>query len=133
MNGRIIIQILTMCSEVYENGSLAIRSASQAASSQILCAFCHFLGNSSITLSWKFGRSDINVLPFVVDEECQEIDASQSSNSAGILCFNEAIPILQFICCKVDETQRLAAPFCFVFFVRRKRQRMRFNEDFFFF
>lgn len=42
-----------MCSEVYESGTQAIRSASQAASSQILCAFCHFLGNKSQLLLEK--------------------------------------------------------------------------------
>lgn len=42
----------------------------------------------------------------ILDEECLEVDANKSSNSSGILCFNEAIPILQFICCKLDETQR---------------------------
>lgn len=42
----------------------------------------------------------------VTDEECLEVNSNNSSNSSGILCFNEAIPILQFICCKVDETQR---------------------------
>lgn len=40
------------------------------------------------------------------DEECLEVDSNKTSNSTGILCFNEAIPLLQFICCKVDETQR---------------------------
>lgn len=113
VNGRIIIQILTVCSEVYENGTVAIRSASQAASSQILCAFCHFLGNC-LLLHFIFYICvwyQLIMAYFHIDEECLEVDSNKSSNSAGILCFNEAIPILQFICCKVDETQRYAYHF----------------------
>lgn len=63
----------------------------------------NLISNSSRPIS-LFLNLDLFFL--ILDEECLEVDANKSSNSSGILCFNEAIPILQFICCKLDETQR---------------------------
>nr|XP_018907123.1 PREDICTED: brefeldin A-inhibited guanine nucleotide-exchange protein 3 [Bemisia tabaci] len=82
MNGRLIIQILTLCSEAYESGNNAIRTAAQAATSQTLRSFCNIL-----------------------DEECQESESLKDISPSGILCFNQIIPILQFICSKIEETQ----------------------------
>ncbi|XP_046405397.1 brefeldin A-inhibited guanine nucleotide-exchange protein 3 [Ischnura elegans] len=89
MNGRIIIQILTVCSEAYETGNQAVRTAAQAATSQTLRSFCSFL-----------------------EEESQELERSWRSNGKpsdrnliGASCFNEAIPILQFICSRLEEAQ----------------------------
>ncbi|XP_071438715.1 brefeldin A-inhibited guanine nucleotide-exchange protein 3 [Hetaerina americana] len=89
MNGRIIIQILTVCSEAYETGNQAVRTAAQAATSQTLRSFCSFL-----------------------EEESQELERSWRNNGKpsdrnliGASCFNEAIPILQFICSRLEEVQ----------------------------
>lgn len=44
------------------------------------------------------------------DEECQEMDENARRNKnireRGVSCFNEALPILQYICCKLDEAQK---------------------------
>ncbi|XP_011347104.2 brefeldin A-inhibited guanine nucleotide-exchange protein 3 isoform X2 [Ooceraea biroi] len=86
MNGRLIIAILTTCCEAFENGNQAVRTAAQAATSQTLRSFCLFL-----------------------DEECQEMDENAKRNKnvreRGVSCFNEALPILQYICSKLDEAQ----------------------------
>ncbi|XP_020284178.1 brefeldin A-inhibited guanine nucleotide-exchange protein 3 [Pseudomyrmex gracilis] len=89
MNGRLIIALLTTCCEAFENGNQAVRTAAQAATSQTLRSFCLFL-----------------------DEECQEMDENAKRNKnhfllreRGISCFNEALPILQYICSKLDEAQ----------------------------
>ncbi|CAG5092160.1 Similar to Arfgef3: Brefeldin A-inhibited guanine nucleotide-exchange protein 3 (Mus musculus) [Cotesia congregata] len=87
MNGRLIIAILTTCCDAFENGNQAVRTAAQAATSQTLRSFCLFL-----------------------DEECREMDeyAKQNKNvrERGVSCFNEALPILQYICSRLDEAQR---------------------------
>ncbi|XP_043279234.1 brefeldin A-inhibited guanine nucleotide-exchange protein 3 isoform X2 [Venturia canescens] len=87
MNGRLIIAILTTCSEAFENGNQAVRTAAQAATSQTLRSFCLFL-----------------------DEECQEMDENAKRNKnlreRGVSCFNEALPILQYICSRLDEAQK---------------------------
>ncbi|KAK2577178.1 hypothetical protein KPH14_003335 [Odynerus spinipes] len=89
MNGRLIIAILTTCSEAFENGNQAVRTAAQAATSQTLRSFCLFL-----------------------EEECQEMDENAKRNKnvreRGVSCFNEALPILQYICSKLDEAQNNA-------------------------
>ncbi|CAK9833529.1 Brefeldin A-inhibited guanine nucleotide-exchange protein 3 [Anthophora retusa] len=87
MNGRLIIAILTTCCEAFENGNQAVRTAAQAATSQTLRSFCLFL-----------------------DEECQEMEENAKKNKnvweRGVSCFNEALPILQYICSKLDEAQK---------------------------
>ncbi|XP_014227579.1 brefeldin A-inhibited guanine nucleotide-exchange protein 3 [Trichogramma pretiosum] len=86
MNGRLIIATLTTCCEAFEHGNQAVKTAAQAATSQTLRSFCLFL-----------------------DEECREMDENARRNKnvreRGVSCFNEALPILQYICCKLDEAQ----------------------------
>ncbi|XP_063984842.1 brefeldin A-inhibited guanine nucleotide-exchange protein 3 [Diachasmimorpha longicaudata] len=89
MNGRLIIAILSTCCEAFENGNQAVRTAAQAATSQTLRSFCLFL-----------------------DEECQEMDEYAKRNKnlreRGVSCFNEVLPILQYICSRLDEAQRFS-------------------------
>ncbi|BES88159.1 Domain of unknown function (DUF1981) [Nesidiocoris tenuis] len=84
VNGRIIIQMLVVCCEVYDTGTEAVKTASQAAANQTLRSFCH-----------------------VLDVESQEAKDHKMNEvgSGGIDCFNELIPILQFIYSKLDEAQ----------------------------
>lgn len=90
VNGRIIIQMLTLCGEAYESGNQSVQTAAQTATSHTLRAFCNFL-----------------------EEECQELElnARRSKDvagielSAGVSCFSEVIPIMQFIISKLDESQ----------------------------
>jgi len=50
------------------------------------------------------------LLYLFVDEECQEMDENAKRNKnvreRGVSCFNEALPILQYICSKLDEAQK---------------------------
>lgn len=53
----------------------------------------------------------INIQPnLFIDEECQEMDEDAKRNKnvreRGVSCFNEALPILQYICSKLDEAQK---------------------------
>ncbi|KAL1122023.1 hypothetical protein AAG570_003429 [Ranatra chinensis] len=82
VNGRIIIQMLAVCSEVYEIGTEAVKTASQAAANQTLRAFVHLLDVESLEAK---------------DNKMHEV------GSGGIECFNELIPILQYICSRLDE------------------------------
>lgn len=40
------------------------------------------------------------------DEECEEVNKMKDNGAGGVLCFNEALPIMQFIVSKIDETQK---------------------------
>ncbi|KAJ8927843.1 hypothetical protein NQ314_019645 [Rhamnusium bicolor] len=95
LNGRLVMLLLSRCGEAYETGTQPVRAAAQAAASQTLTAFCTFL-----------------------DEECQEILQQQQKHknsgssaemvytkTSAVACFNEAIPVMQYICSKLEETK----------------------------
>ncbi|KAK4874079.1 hypothetical protein RN001_013439 [Aquatica leii] len=97
LNGRLVMLLISRCGEAYETGTQPIRAAAQAAASQTLTAFCTFL-----------------------DEECQEIlQQQQKHKNSGttaemvynktwaVACFNEAIPVMQYICSRLEETKTL--------------------------
>lgn len=56
------------------------------------------------------GSSYYALLYLFADEECQEMDENAKRNKnvreRGVSCFNEALPILQYICSKLDEAQK---------------------------
>ncbi|XP_050298797.1 brefeldin A-inhibited guanine nucleotide-exchange protein 3 isoform X2 [Anthonomus grandis grandis] len=95
LNGRLVMLLLSRCGEAYELGTQPVRAAAQAAASQTLTAFCTFL-----------------------DEECQEILQQQQKHknsgssaemvytkTSAVACFNEAIPVMQYICSKLEENK----------------------------
>nr|XP_022917000.1 brefeldin A-inhibited guanine nucleotide-exchange protein 3 [Onthophagus taurus] len=95
LNGRLVMLLISRCGETYENGTQAVRAAAQAAASQTLTAFCSFL-----------------------DEECQEILQQQQKHknsgssaemvynkTSAVACFNEAIPVMQYVCSRLEETK----------------------------
>ncbi|KAL1497847.1 hypothetical protein ABEB36_008734 [Hypothenemus hampei] len=97
LNGRLVMLLLGRCGEAYELGTQPVRAAAQAAASQTLTAFCTFL-----------------------DEECQEILQQQQKHknsgssaemvytkTSAVACFNEAIPVMQYICSKLEENKIL--------------------------
>ncbi|CAH0563479.1 unnamed protein product [Brassicogethes aeneus] len=97
LNGRLVMLMISRCGEAYETGTQPVRAAAQAAASQTLTAFCTFL-----------------------DEECQEILQHQlkHKNSGGsaemvytktsaVACFNEAIPVMQYLCSRLEEIKTL--------------------------
>ncbi|XP_074030577.1 brefeldin A-inhibited guanine nucleotide-exchange protein 3 [Leptinotarsa decemlineata] len=98
LNGRLVMLMLSRCGEAYESGTQPVRAAAQAAASQTLTAFCTFL-----------------------DEECQEILQQQQKHknsgssaemvytkTSAVACFNEAIPVMQYICSKLEETKSMS-------------------------
>ncbi|KAG5876373.1 hypothetical protein JTB14_032185 [Gonioctena quinquepunctata] len=98
LNGRLVMLMLSRCGEAYESGTQPVRAAAQAAASQTLTAFCTFL-----------------------DEECQEILQQQQKHknsgssaemvytkTSAVACFNEAIPVMQYICSKLEETKTIS-------------------------
>ncbi|KAJ8951561.1 hypothetical protein NQ318_020436 [Aromia moschata] len=97
LNGRLVMLLLSRCGEAYETGTQPVRAAAQAAASQTLTAFCTFL-----------------------DEECQEILQQQQKHknsgssaemvytkTSAVACFNEAIPVMQYICSKLEEAKSM--------------------------
>ncbi|XP_057667053.1 brefeldin A-inhibited guanine nucleotide-exchange protein 3 isoform X2 [Diorhabda carinulata] len=97
LNGRLVMLMIGRCGDAYEAGTQPIRAAAQAAASQTLTAFCTFL-----------------------DEECQEILQQQQKHknsgssaemvytkTSAVACFNEAIPVMQYICSKLEESKQL--------------------------
>ncbi|KAF5302593.1 hypothetical protein FQA39_LY10211 [Lamprigera yunnana] len=95
LNGRLVMLLISRCGEAYEMGTQPIRAAAQAAASQTLMAFCSFL-----------------------DEECQEILRQQQKHknsgttaemvykkTSAVACFNEAIPVMQYVCSRLEETK----------------------------
>ncbi|XP_063904392.1 brefeldin A-inhibited guanine nucleotide-exchange protein 3 isoform X1 [Zophobas morio] len=95
LNGRLVMLLISRCGEAYENGTQPVRAAAQAAASQTLTAFCTFL-----------------------DEECQEILQQQQKHknsgssaemvytkTSAVACFNEAIPVMQYLCSRLEEAK----------------------------
>ncbi|KAB0792866.1 hypothetical protein PPYR_14825 [Photinus pyralis] len=95
LNGRLVMLLISRCGEAYETGTQPIRAAAQAAASQTLTAFCTFL-----------------------DEEHHEILQQQQKHknsgttaemvynkTSAVACFNEAIPVMQYICSRLEETK----------------------------
>lgn len=87
--------LLGRCGEAFEVGTQPVRAAAQAAASQTVTAFCSFL-----------------------DEECQDIlqqqlkykNAGNSSSivysqTSAVACFNEVIPVMQYICSRLEEAR----------------------------
>lgn len=60
--------------------------------------------------AWNFSIHYYALLYLFADEECQEMDENAKRNKnvreRGVSCFNEALPILQYICSKLDEAQK---------------------------
>ncbi|CAB0036989.1 unnamed protein product [Trichogramma brassicae] len=116
MNGRLIIATLTTCCEAFEHGNQAVKTAAQAATSQTLRSFCLFLGKCPTRCLFYVHRAHgrfnfFRLFTFCnADEECREMDENARRNKnvreRGVSCFNEALPILQYICCKLDEAQK---------------------------
>uniref|UniRef100_A0A6P7F2C8 Brefeldin A-inhibited guanine nucleotide-exchange protein 3 isoform X1 n=2 Tax=Diabrotica virgifera virgifera TaxID=50390 RepID=A0A6P7F2C8_DIAVI len=97
LNGRLVMLILGRCGDAYDIGTQPVKASAQAAASQTLTAFCSFL-----------------------DEECEEIRQQQQKHlnsgsstemvytkTSAVACFNEAIPVMQYICSKLEETKVL--------------------------
>lgn len=106
LNGRLVMLLLSRCGEAYEHGTQPIRAAAQAAASQTLTAFCTFL-----------------------DEECQEILQQQQKHknsgssaemvynkTSAVACFNEAIPVMQYISSRLEESKLFVLSFFLITF-----------------
>jgi brefeldin A-inhibited guanine nucleotide-exchange protein 3 len=84
LNGRLLIEILSKCSECWEHGSRAVRAASLAASSQSLRTFCGFLKDE-------------------VDDVLRNTPSGISNMSYAVAVYNEIIPVMQWLCSRLIE------------------------------
>lgn len=55
---------------------------------------------------YKQNFSLLILFPILSDEECEEMNKMKDNGAGGVLCFNESLPIMQFIVSKIDETQK---------------------------
>lgn len=83
LNGRLLIEVLSRCSEFWESGTRSIKAASLASASQCLRTFCSFLKDEA-------------------EELKQTAQTGNMMVSATI--FNEVIPVMQWLCSKLIET-----------------------------
>lgn len=93
----------------------AVAAAARAAASMTIRAFCLSLGEI-ILIRKVFMIFYIN-LSFS-DEECQEIINENSlgkSKISAAACFSEIIPIMQYLCSRLCETQLFVQFFFLIF------------------
>ena len=88
LNGRLVILLLSRYCETYEFGSEVLKAASQAAASQTIRTYC-----------------------IILDEDYDEmISAVQLGNGikisqfSALSCFNDAIPVLQYFCNRLEDS-----------------------------
>jgi brefeldin A-inhibited guanine nucleotide-exchange protein 3 len=84
LNGRLLIEILSRCSECWEHGSRAVKAASLAASSQALRTFCSFLKDE-------------------VDDVLRTTPSGISNMAYAVAVYNEIIPVMQWLCSRLIE------------------------------
>lgn len=82
LNGRLLIEVLSRCGEFWEYGTRSVKAASLAAASQCLRTFCNFLKDEA--------------------EELKRTAPSGSNLLATTTIYNEVIPVMQWICSKVN-------------------------------
>lgn len=58
------------------------------------------------SLIYKNIFSSLILFFILLDEECEEMNKMKDNGAGGVLCFNESLPIMQFIVSKIDETQK---------------------------
>lgn len=93
LNGRLLIEILSRCSDFWEHGSRAVRAASMAAASQLLRTVCAFLNDEAAEfLSAAIPPSGV------------------TSVAQASAVYNEVIPVMQWLCSRLVEPNLNGSP-----------------------
>lgn len=93
LNGRLLIEILSRCSDFWEHGSRAVRAASMAAASQLLRTVCAFLNDEAAEfLSAAIPPSGV------------------TSVAQASAVYNEVIPVMQWLCSRLVEPNLSGSP-----------------------